>query len=91
MTGSLIVATAILIESALSFLGLGDPNVMSWGFMIGAGRTFLRTRVVAVHDPGGRDPAHRAGDQPRGRGAERRPEPAAAWPPVSRAPSGRSA
>ncbi len=43
VTGSLTVATAILIESALSFLGLGDPNVMSWGFMIGAGRTFLRT------------------------------------------------
>ena len=43
VTGSLIVATAILIESALSFLGLGDPNVMSWGFMIGAGRTFLRS------------------------------------------------
>ncbi len=43
VTGSLIVATAILIESALSFLGLGDPNTMSWGFMIGAGRTFLRT------------------------------------------------
>ncbi|XKH58843.1 ABC transporter permease [Halomonas sediminis] len=26
---SLMVATAILLESALSFLGLGDPNVMS--------------------------------------------------------------
>jgi peptide/nickel transport system permease protein len=42
VTGSLMVATAILIESALSFLGLGDPNAMSWGFMIGAGRSFLR-------------------------------------------------
>jgi peptide/nickel transport system permease protein len=42
VTGSLLVATAILIESALSFLGLGDPNTMSWGFMIGAGRSFLR-------------------------------------------------
>lgn len=42
VAGSLMVATAILIESALSFLGLGDPNVMSWGFMIGAGRSFLR-------------------------------------------------
>jgi hypothetical protein len=37
VTGSLMVATAILTESALSFLGLGDPNVMSRGFMIGAG------------------------------------------------------
>jgi peptide/nickel transport system permease protein len=42
VTGSLMVATAILIEAALSFLGLGDPNSMSWGFMIGAGRSFLR-------------------------------------------------
>jgi peptide/nickel transport system permease protein len=42
VTGSLLVATAILIESSLSFLGLGDPNTMSWGFMIGAGRSFLR-------------------------------------------------
>jgi peptide/nickel transport system permease protein len=41
--GSLMVATAILIESALAFLGLGDPNVMSWGFMIASGRTFLRS------------------------------------------------
>jgi peptide/nickel transport system permease protein len=43
VTGSLMVATAILIESALAFLGLGDPNIMSWGFMIGSGRTYLRT------------------------------------------------
>lgn len=42
VTGSLMVATAILTEAALSFLGLGDPNTMSWGFMIGAGRSFLR-------------------------------------------------
>lgn len=42
VTGSLSVATAILLESALSFLGLGDPNIMSWGFMIGAGRAVLR-------------------------------------------------
>ncbi|WP_022728651.1 ABC transporter permease [Fodinicurvata sediminis] len=39
---SLMVATAILLESALSFLGLGDPDVMSWGYMIGAARTVLR-------------------------------------------------
>lgn len=42
VTGSLMVATAILIEAALAFLGLGDPNTISWGFMIGAGRSFLR-------------------------------------------------
>ncbi len=40
---SLMVAQAILLESSLSFLGLGDPNVMSWGYMIGAARTVIRT------------------------------------------------
>ncbi|WP_417694718.1 ABC transporter permease [Roseibium sp.] len=39
---SLMVATAILLESSLSFLGLGDPNMMSWGYMIGAARTVIR-------------------------------------------------
>lgn len=39
---SLMIATAILTEAALSFLGLGDRNHMSWGFMIGAARTMLR-------------------------------------------------
>lgn len=42
VTGSLTVATAILIESALSFMGLGDPNQMSWGFMVGSARTVIR-------------------------------------------------
>ena len=38
---SLMIATAILLESSLSFLGLGDPNLMTWGYMVGAGRTRL--------------------------------------------------
>ncbi len=42
VTASFMVATAILTEAALSFLGLGDRNMMSWGFMIGAARTMLR-------------------------------------------------
>ncbi len=42
VTASLMIATAILTESALAFLGLGDRNMMSWGFMIGASRTLLR-------------------------------------------------
>ena len=37
-----MVANAILLESAISFLGLGDPNLMSWGYMIGASRSMLR-------------------------------------------------
>lgn len=38
-----IVASAILIEEALSFLGLGDPNRVTWGGMIAEGRTVLRS------------------------------------------------
>jgi peptide/nickel transport system permease protein len=52
VTGSLLVATAILVESALSFLGLGAPNQMSWGFMVGAGRSFLRDAWWLVTVPG---------------------------------------
>lgn len=52
VTGSLMVANAILIESSLSFLGLSDPNVMSWGFMIGAGRPVLRTAWWLCAIPG---------------------------------------
>lgn len=42
VAAGLMVATAILLESALSFLGLGDPNFYSWGFMIGASRNVIR-------------------------------------------------
>lgn len=35
------VATAIITEAGLSFLGLGDPNIISWGQMILAGRASL--------------------------------------------------
>lgn len=40
---SLKVASAILMESTLSFLGLGDVDNMSWGLMIGMSRALLRT------------------------------------------------
>jgi peptide/nickel transport system permease protein len=52
VTGSLMVATAILTESALSFLGLSDPNLMSWGFMVGAGREFLQRAPWLCAIPG---------------------------------------
>jgi peptide/nickel transport system permease protein len=42
VTASLMMATSILIEAGLSFLGLGDPNVISWGAIIGAGRESIR-------------------------------------------------
>lgn len=35
------VAKAILTEASLSFLGLGDPNVVSWGQMIFDGKQYL--------------------------------------------------
>lgn len=37
------VAKAILTEASLSFLGLGDPNVISWGQMIYEGKQYLAT------------------------------------------------
>lgn len=49
---SVLVANAILIEAALSFLGLGDPNVASWGAMIGSGREVLRTAWYMSAIPG---------------------------------------
>jgi peptide/nickel transport system permease protein len=41
VTSSLLVAQSILMESALSFMGLGDPNLVTWGSMIGSGREQL--------------------------------------------------
>ena len=49
---AVIVAGAILAESALSFLGLGDPNVASWGAMIAEGRSVLRTAPHVIIAPG---------------------------------------
>ena len=50
--GSLLVASAILLESGLAFLGLGDPNVMSWGLLISAGRVTLRSAWWVCTFPG---------------------------------------
>ncbi|WP_417816155.1 ABC transporter permease [Thalassospira alkalitolerans] len=52
VSASLMIATAILLESGLSFLGLGDPNIMSWGFLIGSGRSILRTAWWVCTFPG---------------------------------------
>ncbi len=49
---SVIVAQAILVEAALSFLGLGDPNHVTWGGMIAEGRTVLRTAPFLSIIPG---------------------------------------
>lgn len=39
---ALQVGGAILIEAGLSFLGLGDPNVISWGYMLNNAQAFVR-------------------------------------------------
>lgn len=52
VTTSIGVATAILTESSLAFLGLGDPNVMSWGTIIASGREMLRTNWYLTAIPG---------------------------------------
>lgn len=49
---SVIVAGAILTEAALSFLGLGDPNRVTWGSMIAEGRTVLRAAPYLSIIPG---------------------------------------
>lgn len=46
------VGAAILFEAALSFLGLGDPNSYSWGYMIGASRDYIFDSWWAVTFPG---------------------------------------
>lgn len=38
----LVVAQVILIEASLGFLGLGDPNVTSWGSLASEAQGFLR-------------------------------------------------
>ena len=35
------IASAILTESSLAFLGLGDPNIISWGQVIQSGKSYL--------------------------------------------------
>lgn len=39
---SLGVAEAILLEAGLSFFGLGDPNLVSWGLMLQNAQGYLR-------------------------------------------------
>ena len=51
--GTLFVARAILIEAALSFLGLGaQPPAASWGSMVASGRDYLRIAPHIALAPG---------------------------------------
>lgn len=49
---SVVMALAILLESALAFLNLSDPNVASWGNLIGGGRSVLRSQWYVSAIPG---------------------------------------
>ncbi len=49
---ALMVGTAILFEAGLSFLGLTDPNVVSWGQIIGSNRQYILDASYTVTFPG---------------------------------------
>ncbi len=49
---ALMVGSAILFEAGLSFLGLTDPNVVSWGQIIGSNREYILDASFTVTVPG---------------------------------------
>ena len=49
---ALMVGSAILFEAGLAFLGLSDPNVVSWGQIIGSNRTYILDASFTVTIPG---------------------------------------
>lgn len=49
---TLRVGGAILTESGLSFLGLGDPNVQTWGYMLYNSQRYLRDAWWTAAFPG---------------------------------------
>ena len=49
---ALSVGSAILFQAGLSFLGLSDPNRMTWGLMIGSSRDYILSSWWAVTFPG---------------------------------------
>lgn len=49
---ALMVGSAILFEAGLSFLGLTDPNIVSWGQVIGSNRQYILDASYTVTIPG---------------------------------------
>ena len=49
---TLMVGSAILFEAGLSFLGLSDPNVMSWGAIMGNNRQYILLEGYILMYPG---------------------------------------
>jgi len=52
VSSSMRVASAIMTEASLSFLGLGDPAHVSWGWMLNDGRKTFRIAWWASLFPG---------------------------------------
>lgn len=52
IVATLTISSAILFESGLSFLGLGDPNIMTWGMIIGSNKDYIMNSWWAVTFPG---------------------------------------
>lgn len=48
----LIAAQALLLEASVGFLGLSDPETMSWGFLAGQAQRFLRVAWWLSFFPG---------------------------------------
>lgn len=46
------IGGAILMEAGLSFLGLSDPNIVSWGQMVYAGRSYMTSAWWVALFPG---------------------------------------
>lgn len=49
---TLSIPGVILAEAALSFIGLGDPNIISWGQILYAGQSSLDTAWWIAVEPG---------------------------------------
>ena len=49
---TMMISGGILTEAGLSFLGLGDPNIISWGQMINAGKPLLTKAPWVALVPG---------------------------------------
>lgn len=49
---TLLMAQAVLLEAGLSFLGLGDPNVTSWGKILHDGQSYIASAGWIVLFPG---------------------------------------
>jgi peptide/nickel transport system permease protein len=52
VSATLTVGVAVLFQAGLSFLGLDDPNTMSWGLMIGTNRQYILDAWWPVTLPG---------------------------------------